>query len=1055
MSNAMTQHLRLQLFGGFQLLSGTTAITGVNTQRLQSLLAYLVLHRQAPQSRQQLAFLFWPDSNEQQARTNLRNALFQLRNQLPDPDLLLQVESQTLQWRADAPLGLDVADFEEALAIAQTAKEPAAVQQALQQAVNLYVGELLPGHYDEWLLPLREQLQNAYFSALEQLIALYERQQNFAKALETGQRLLQLDPLRETSYAQLMRLYAAAGDRAAALRIYHTCAKTLERELGVDPDPLTHELYEHILKLESPQTSTATRVRDSSPLIGRESVWQKLQECWQAAARGNPRLLLVSGEAGIGKTRLVEEFAEWARRQGALSAIAHCYALGGDLAFAPLQEWLRSTIFHRSLQGLEPVWLSEIARLLPELLLEHPELTPPVLPNEAWQRTRLFDAIGNVLTRNREPLLLVIDDIQWCDEETLAWIQPFLRFAPIPRVLIVATLRQESFTAQSMLTSLVNQLQRSDLVTEIEIERLDAQQTAALAANLLGRPLDASQSERLFVESEGNPLFVVELLRSAANNLSLSQSPTFTHSALPAKVLSVIESRLAHLSGDALELARLASVMGRAFSVDVLVQASDRNEDQLIRGLDELWQQRVIREQSGSSGGEAYDFSHDKIRDVVYAGISPMRRRFFHRRVAQTLERPPFNARDGVNAQVARHYEAAGDWLPAVDWLQRAAHSAHQRSALSEAIAHLERALTLLEKLPTSAERTAQELRVQSSLGSLRLATQGYAAPEVEQAFSRAWALCQNSDDQQLRFRILWGLGRYYFVLPNPEKGLDVSTQLLEIAQASGDSGLLAEATCSLGTHLFHRADFAAARSYLEQSIAHYDRASHADHALIYGQDPCVVSLAYLAWTLWCLGDSAKALQQSAAASQLAETLQHPYSLVIATTYASVQQQFLGNVPACLQKAEAAIQLAERHGFTLWLSMAKFLRGWSLSRLDQFEAGFAEMQESIALFRSTGAELGAAYFAGLLAETLALNHQPDLGLLALGEAFDLLERAQDRWCEAELYRIKAQVLRQYAATIEDDSLQEEAQAALTTAHQVAVAQGARQWETRIVEGMKG
>ena len=171
--------------------------------------------------------------------------------------------------------------------------------------------------------------------------------------------------------------------------------------------------------------------------------------------------------------------------------------------------------------------------------------------------------------------------------------------------------------------------------------------------------------------------------------------------------------------------------------------------------------------------------------------------------------------------------------------------------------------------------------------------------------------------------------------------------------------------------------------------------------------------------------------------------------LLIAMTYASVQQQFLGNVEACLQQAEAAIQLAERYGFTLWLSMAKFLRGWSHTRLNAFDAGFAEMQESITLFRSTGAELGAAYFAGLLAETLVLNHQPDLGLLALGEAFDLLERAQDRWCEAELYRIKALVFQHYAARIEDESLAEEVHVALEMAQQVAEAQGAQQWAARL------
>jgi predicted ATPase len=232
----------------------------------------------------------------------------------------------------------------------------------------------------------------------------------------------------------------------------------------------------------------------------------------------------------------------------------------------------------------------------------------------------------------------------------------------------------------------------------------------------------------------------------------------------------------------------------------------------------------------------------------------------------------------------------------------------------------------------------------------------------------------------------------------------------------------------------------------LEQCQALYDRQQHSSHALSYGQDPSVVAASYLAWTLWCLGYPEQALAQTQAGLALAQAINHPHSLVIATTYASVQHQFLGDAVHCRQHAEAAIALADQHGFTLWLSMATFLRGWSLTHQGDFESGFADMQKSIELFRSTGAELGAAYFAGLLAETLGRNQQPDIGLIAMNEAFDLLDRTQDRWCEAELHRLRGELWLQMGDTFPDAIT--EAETAFQTAINVARQQQAKLWELR-------
>ena len=517
----MAVTLQVQLLGEFRLLYNHQPVSAVSTARIQMLLAYLLIHRAAPQARQQLAYLFWPDSSDSQARTNLRNAIFQLRNALPDANEFLQVESQTIQWRPDVPCQLDIGDFEVALAAADAATDAAVKVAALGRAIEAYGGELLPGVYDDWLIQERERLRQRFLFALDALTALLEAQQEYRPAIETAQRLLQADPLRETTYAKLMQLHAHAGDRAAALRVYHTCTTTLARELGVDPDPMTRRVYEHLLNLDSPPPALS-RLHDASPLVGRDKEWTQLQQAWHQAARGHPGFVLVQGEAGIGKTRLVEELVEWAHRQGIAAATAHCYAFGGNLAFAPVQEWLRAPVLRRARQQLAPMWADQVTRLLPELLNERTDLVQPTTPVESWQRQQLFTALARLLLFGGEPLLLVLDDVQWCDQDTVEWIQHLLSTNANARLLIVGTQRREALSSQHVLKPLLQHLSRTGNLIELELTRLSASETGALAANLLGEPLHADQRAVIYAETEGNPLFVVETVRAGQGSRATS-----------------------------------------------------------------------------------------------------------------------------------------------------------------------------------------------------------------------------------------------------------------------------------------------------------------------------------------------------------------------------------------------------------------------------------------------------------------------------------------------------------------------------------------------------
>ncbi|HEX8683230.1 MAG TPA: BTAD domain-containing putative transcriptional regulator, partial [Ardenticatenaceae bacterium] len=312
--------LEIRLLGEYQITRDGVPAVPLQSERIQSLLAYLLLHRRAPQPRLHLAFLLWPDSSETQARTNLRNLLHQLRRALHDADEFIRIEGLTLQWRDDAPFTLDVADFQQALIQAKEAPNPQAARDALERATALYQGDLLPSSYEEWLLPIREELRQSFLSGLEQLALLLEEAGDYRAAIRHTQRLLQSEPLQEATYIHLMRLHARSGDRAGVLRVYQMCVSVLDRELRVEPSPTTREAYERLVRAEAaPLQPAPPPPREAKPpsqplklpvqstlFVGRK---EELAELAALLASPECRLLTLVGPGGTGKTRLALQVA--------------------------------------------------------------------------------------------------------------------------------------------------------------------------------------------------------------------------------------------------------------------------------------------------------------------------------------------------------------------------------------------------------------------------------------------------------------------------------------------------------------------------------------------------------------------------------------------------------------------------------------------------------------------------------------------------------------------------------------------------------------------------
>lgn len=1002
---------RIQLFGAFHF-TYDGAVTGQSLQaRPQSLLAYLILNRRAPQPRQHVAFSLWPDSSEEQAYNNLRKALSQLRTVLPDAEHMFHTDTRTVQWLPEAPCTVDVIEFEQHAALAAAAQQrqdAAARQLHLAAAAAAYSGDLLPPCYDDWIVPHRERLREQYLAVLQQLIDTLEQGRDYPGAIHQANCLLRTDPLHEETYRRLMRLHALHGDRAAALRTYHTCATTLLRELGVDPSPLTQEAYAHLLRLDLPAAPapppSQPTFRAQDVMVGRKAEWRALTAAWQQCMDGHAGFVVIGGEAGAGKTRLAQEFARWANRQGIRIARTRAYANEEGLAYAPVSGWLRSDTLREGLEGLDPVWLSEIARLVPDLV---PSQVPAPYPadgaGERWQRQRLLTALNRAFLAGESPLVLMLDDLQWCDRETLEWLHFLLHAAPATCLLVLGTYRSDEVGGEHPLMALLLHLRSAGQVSEIEIGPLSEAETAELAAHVAQRPLPDDVVARLYQTSEGNPLFICESVRALLSEPATGAGASAP--ALPAKVHAIIQQRLARLSPAARDLANVAAVIGRSFTLPVLQQAYGTDEDTLVRSLDELWQRRIVREQGADGRDFSYDFSHDLIRETAYVSVSSARRRLLHRRVAEALALAPVGGRS-YSAQIASHYERAGMVEPAISHYAEAAAAAHQMYAFQDAIGYLQRALDLLETLPTTDDRIEQEMDLLSALGAAWSVAKTCAAFEAKQAYDRAFALKRNLSNSPRLFAALWGLHEFHLVRSEYERSLYISQECLAIAERSGDPILLLQAHHALwGVYAFmNRYD--AALEQVQQALRIYDPVEHHLLTLQYaGHDPghCGMSIAAISLAMSGYPEQAQAWVEKAVA--LSARLSIPSSLADAAYNHAMIYQLLGDAPATLHWAEITVRLSREHAYRLGLAMGTGLTGWAKARLGDGTGGLALLGQAIALLQQEGIRNLQTYLYALWLEACCAARHIQEGITGAQAAHDFLIETEEHFYAPDIYRL--------------------------------------------------
>jgi DNA-binding SARP family transcriptional activator/tetratricopeptide (TPR) repeat protein len=998
----------IRLLGEQRVVAGSDSDGMPQSSRAVALLGYLVLHTGMAQSRQHLAAVFWPDSGEAQARTNLRRELHHLRLLLgPDPSLV--IGSATLAWCDSPSCRVDVRVFRTERAAAMSARAAGDRSGFLAHAavaIGEYRGELAPGSFDDWVADERQQLRRECVDLCDLAVSGWHEAGDLSRAVEVARFRIRLEPHEEAGYRRLMDLQMESGDRAAAMSTYHRCASVLEQELEMIPSPDTELL---VARLLAPAPASSQRSQSVEPrarlgsaglsLVGREAEVAALTRRWRRAADGRNGLVVVSGEAGIGKSRLVAEVAAIAAAEGAVVATARCFGLQGRIALAPVADWLRGPAVRAAVSTLDPVWRTEVERLVP-----HREARPPyeaagspavarrTRPAEgsratadAWQRHRFFEGLARAVLGAARPTLLVLDDLQWCDEETMAWLAFLLGFADGSPVLVAATVRTDELADNRNVSDALKALRSAGSVTEIVLSPLESDHTAQLAESVLGRPLTPAQRSLLYAATGGFPLFVVEASRS------LPGAGAPDASGPGADLNAVLRRRLELPSPAAREVAGLAAALGRDFSLDLLSEASDLDPDTLVRAVDELWRHRILRVQR-----TGYDFSHDLLRDAAYASVSPARRWLLHRRLAQGVELLHPDGFDEVATMLAEQYDRGGRPDRALHYFARAAEVAAGMFAHAEAVRLYRRCLVLAAQL-SGRERDVRELQVLQAMSAPLTALQGYSSLEVQQALEKSVALAERLNKPAQLLAGLVGLWAVRFVQGRIALGHELATRAFGLVEADRELA---------GQVHFAFAGGATSLGRPASAIPHFDLAvelSPGTVPLVVGSRPDVHAQAFAAHACWLLGDSDQARERCADAIARARVADHPYSVAVALAYAAITHQISDDRAAAAEVVAELGDLCRRHGFAYYCEWALIISGWTVGG----EQGAGRIREGIGRLSSQGAHSRMPYWSSLLAEVLIADGHREAARAVLDAARIGAEQRDDLWWLPEVLRLRA------------------------------------------------
>ncbi|WP_439672944.1 Guanylate cyclase domain-containing protein (plasmid) [Cupriavidus necator] len=795
--------------------------------------------------------------------------------------------------------------------------------------------------------------------------------------------------------------------------------------------------------------------RGLARFVGRARELEQLREARARAQAGHGQIVGVVGEPGVGKSRLCHEFKLLAPRE-CLVLETFSVSHGKAYPYLPLIELLRNYCQitaqdderrrREKLTGKVLTLDRALEDSLPYLfhLLGAAEPGSALAQMDAQvRRQRTFEAIKRLLVRESlaQPVELIIEDLQWLDSETEAFLGFLGESVASARILLLVNFRPEYRHDWS----------RKSYYTQLRLDPLGEAEARELLRALLGDAAGLAPLEQLILEqTEGNPFFIEEVvqelaegqvLRGERGHYRLEQFPGKLH--IPATVQGVLAARIDRLQPAEKALLQTLAVIGKVFPWSLLARVVEQPEDTTKSLLTRLQAGEFIYEQPAFPEVE-YSFKHALTQEVTYGSLLSERRRALHERAAQAIESLFDAQREEHCSELAHHFSRSGNAPKAVEYLHCAGRQAVQRSANAEAVAHLTKALDLLKTLPDGPERARQELALQITLGPAWMATHGLAAPEAEAIYTRALTLCQQLGDTTQLFPALLGLRTFFIVRGELPTARELGEQLVALAQKAQDPALLVQAHRALGVSLLALGELGAARTQLEQALVLYAPGQCQSPAFFL--EPGVLGLAFVALDLWLLGYPDQALARSQEMLALAQTLSHSPDSANALTFAAELHLYRGETQPMWELAEALLALAAEHGLPFWLAYGTILSGWALVALGRTAEGIEKMQQGLSAYRAIGAGIWQTHFLALLAEAYGKAGQAEAGLQTLAEALAVADRTHERVYEAELYRLKGEL------TLLLPSCTDEAQAEACFQQAIAIArrQGARSLELRAV-----
>jgi predicted ATPase/DNA-binding winged helix-turn-helix (wHTH) protein len=799
----------------------------------------------------------------------------------------------------------------------------------------------------------------------------------------------------------------------------------------------------------------------SSParFVARDTELTELHQRWQQVLQGTRQVVFITGEAGIGKTALVDAFVDHLQPPGGVwigrgQCIGH---YGAGEAYLPLFEALGQLgqgpygarlvdVLHQQ----APSWLLHMPGLLPVTAHEALQQRSSGMTGERMLR-ELADAL-EVLTTER-PLVLILEDLHWSDHATLDWLTFVAHRRGVARLLILATYRPaDAVVRHHSVHRVAQELQRHGQAYELPLGYLSEGDVIAYLTQRFGpTPWPGTFICLLYQRTNGNPFFLVTvvdelvrqgILESTASGWTLRSAVDAVDIEVPESIRQLIELQLTPLNQQEQEILAAASVVGNEFSAEAVAAAVGIGTEDLEAQCDALCHRRqFVRPQEITLWPDrtvttCYRFIHDLYREIVYARIPMSRRVRWHRQIGLRLEAGYGDQARQIAAELAIHFSRGHDPSRAAQYRYQAADNALRRSAYAAAVEHLVQGLDVLRTLPDTPERAHQELPLQIALGQALWLTRGRAAREIERAFARARLLCQQIGETSQFFSVLRGL--YAFSIQQAElyRARELAGQLHVLAQDAQDDALLVEAHRASGAALFYLGEFAQARQQVKHCLRLYKPQQHGSHTVRYGFDPRIVGLAYMSWSLWFLGYPVQAQARLQELLTRAQALSHPYSLAVALLAEATLHQF-GREPACIEAdIQKVIVLSADYGFPHVLAMGMILQGWAMAMQGRGAEGVTQLQEGLTAERVTGEFIRRPYYLFLLAEAYGTVERVEAGLHELAEAFPLVTVTAERWWEAGLYRLQGELLLRRA--IPDEKQSEVAfHQALSVAHRQA------------------